>query len=138
MPRLDRAYGLCPARRFYLPDAQTAIVALWRPSVLSLSRCREILGSSCPETDSELEALRDQLMAIADIALAIGREGVKSGAASTFHERLKLVSDEQREEIVERAAIMEIDGGLRRAEAEEAALEIWIRARLDGKCESVN
>lgn len=45
---------------------------------------------------------------------------------------------ERRAEIIERAAIMEIDGGLQRAEAEEAALQIWVRMQLDGKSEIVN
>lgn len=77
-------------------------------------------------------------MGIADIVLEIGCEKLRAGAASTFRERLKLVPDEHREEIVERAAIMEIDGGLKRAEAEEAALQTWMRAQLDGKCERIN
>lgn len=106
--------------------------------MLSLRRCREILGSSCSATDSQLESLRDQLMAIADIALELGRERLMVGVASAFHERLKLVPGEEREEIAERAAIMEIDGGLQRAEAEEAALQTWVREQLERKCERIN
>jgi hypothetical protein len=97
--------------------------------VLSLQRCREILGSGCPATNAELESLRDQLMAYADLALEIGGETLRAGTANTFHEKLKLVPDEQREEILERAAIMEIDGRLRRAEAEEGALQAWMQVR---------
>jgi len=135
---LDKAKKLVRRGFFICPDAQAAIAAPRRPSVLSLRRCREILGSSCPAADSELELLRDQLMAIADIALEMGREKLGTGTASTFHETLELIPREQQEEIVERAAIMEFDGGLRRGEAEEAALQKWARAQLNGKCERIN
>lgn len=106
--------------------------------MLSLRRCREILGPACCATDSQLELLRDQLMAIADIALVMGRERLGSEAASAFDEKLKSVPAEQREEIAERAAIIEIDGGLPRVEAEEAALQTWVRAMQDAKSECIN
>lgn len=106
--------------------------------MLSLQRCREILGSSCPATDAEIELLRDQLMAIADVALELGRERLGAGASITFHQKLKFVSSKQEEEIVERAAIREFDGGLQRTEAEEAALQEWVRMQLDRKCQRIN
>jgi hypothetical protein len=37
--------------------------------VLTLKRCREILGAGYQLTDEELEALRDQLYVIAEVAL---------------------------------------------------------------------
>lgn len=37
--------------------------------MLTLKRCREILGKDCTLTDEELEMLRDQLYVIADLAL---------------------------------------------------------------------
>jgi hypothetical protein len=37
--------------------------------MLSLDQCRQILGPECQLTDGELEQLRDELYALADIAL---------------------------------------------------------------------
>ena len=37
--------------------------------MLSVDRCREYLGPQCPLTDNEIEALRDQLYALAVVAL---------------------------------------------------------------------
>jgi hypothetical protein len=37
--------------------------------MLSLNRCREILGKDCTLTDEELTMLRDQLYVIAEVAL---------------------------------------------------------------------
>jgi hypothetical protein len=39
--------------------------------MLSLERCREILGTECALSDAELELLRDQLAALADIVLEV-------------------------------------------------------------------
>ena len=39
--------------------------------VLLLQRCRELLESNSPVTDEELELLRDQLYALADIAITV-------------------------------------------------------------------
>jgi hypothetical protein len=37
--------------------------------MLSLEQCRKLLGPGCKLSDSELEALRDQLYGLADIAI---------------------------------------------------------------------
>ena len=38
--------------------------------MLSLEQCRQILGKDCQLTDGDLERLREQLYALADIAIA--------------------------------------------------------------------
>jgi hypothetical protein len=37
--------------------------------MLSLRRCRDILGPSCPLTDLQVEALRDEMVCLAEISL---------------------------------------------------------------------
>ena len=102
--------------------------------MVDLRRCREILGPDCSLTDEQLELLRDQLAGLADIALEAGR-GSK-GATNAFETVLSLAPEPQRQEIDERASIMEFDGGLLRALAEEAALNDF--ARKQTKDEPIN
>jgi hypothetical protein len=40
--------------------------------VLSIARCRELLGHDCSLNDEQLEALRDQMYELAKIALDAG------------------------------------------------------------------
>ena len=42
--------------------------------MLTLDRCRDILGTRCRLSDQELEELRDHVYAFADIALRIAKE----------------------------------------------------------------
>jgi hypothetical protein len=37
--------------------------------MLSVERCKEILGSECPMTDQEVESLRDQLRVLAQTVI---------------------------------------------------------------------
>ena len=39
--------------------------------MISLSKCRQLLGNTCALSDPELELLRDQFYALADIATGI-------------------------------------------------------------------
>lgn len=47
--------------------------------MLSVSRCREILGPRCQMTDAELERLREVAYVFADIVLRIAREKQDDG-----------------------------------------------------------
>ena len=57
--------------------------------MLSLARCREILGTRCPLSDEEVKDLRDQLYEVAEVALDALRRGnppeVSAGAAPNAH-----------------------------------------------------
>ena len=97
--------------------------------MLTLRRCREILGPACSLADSKLELLRDDLTALADIALEVGREKFRQAASNTFEEALRLVPDELREETIERAAIVEFDGNFEQSRAEEVALKACVTAQ---------
>jgi hypothetical protein len=66
------------------------------------------------------------MTAIADVTLETARELLGRENRSTFNVALGLVPPEDRDEIIERAAIMEVDGGLQRPKAEELALRSWV------------
>lgn len=115
--------------------------------MLSLKRCRELLGFKCALTDYELGVLRDQLYGLAQVlveavldrrrgegcsgaAEAVPVDGVgENGSApsiKSLQDMLTQLPPDQREHLEERAAIREFDGSLGRDEAERAAIfEYW-------------
>ena len=97
--------------------------------MIDLCRCREILGSNCQLTDEQLELLRDHLTALANIAFDVVLQEAQLGAQTAFAMAANILPDAQREEVGERASILEFDGGLPRAQAEETALKIWATGR---------
>jgi hypothetical protein len=68
-------------------------------------------------------------MALADISLEMGRKKIAAGAAKVSERGTTNLSGAAREEIIERAAIMEFDGGFTRPEAEELAMKMWLHAQ---------
>jgi hypothetical protein len=108
------------ARLFFLVHGRSiGSRPLWRGSVVSLRRIRELLGPDSPETDLEIELLRDQLMLVANAAFDAARD-----------RGLHMGDDEDLLQIAERAAIMEVDGGIQRREAEDAAFQLWAKKRF--------
>lgn len=89
--------------------------------MLSLDRCRSLLGPAGTQiSDSNLEILRDQLYALADIACeAAARDTVSDADFQNVTARLP---DDIRDAADERAAIIQHDGGLPRQIAERRAL----------------
>jgi len=90
--------------------------------MLSVAQCRALLpGAGEDMTDVEVERLRVGFAAIAGLAL----DGVKrTGSAAPAKEAFSMLPTELREEVQERAAIMEFDGGLPRDRAERAAFAV--------------
>lgn len=79
-------------------------------------------------TDLEVERLRDGFAVVAGLVL----DGARRGAETTpAEEAFNMVPMEQREDILERAAIMEFDGGLKRDRAERAAFGIVVGGRKE-------
>jgi hypothetical protein len=121
--------------------------------MLSLAECRQILGPNCDLADSELEAIRNQLYAVAGVAITTRcaptlKEAGKSPAReatgekielkrywhlSNFKPALRLIPAEDRHEVRERAAIIEFDAGAKRDDAERRALHGYVRRHRDGK-----
>jgi hypothetical protein len=98
--------------------------------MLSLQECRKILGPTCSLNDLELENYRDSLYALADISLNAYPKLQSSREITlpiqpksvTFESMLNLLSKAEQEETIERAAIMEFEGGLTRQIAQKASL----------------
>jgi len=90
--------------------------------VLSIEQCRKVLGPACELTDSALESFRDQLYGLADIGIDLFLGLPRDRQAHL--QRVGKMTDKEQEAWEERAAIMEFDGGLTRAEAESRALNI--------------
>jgi hypothetical protein len=57
-------------------------MAAGRGAVLSLQECRALLGADCELTDSQIDSLRNDLYALANVALdALHEAGVKQETA---------------------------------------------------------
>ncbi len=98
--------------------------------MLSLMECRKILGSDCPESDTELEKLRDQFYPLARVVVEAHLEKPRKHTLprepECFADALASLPKDERYELEERAAIMEFDGGLDRNAAEHAAFsQFW-------------
>lgn len=107
--------------------------------MLSLARCRSLLGPGVDISDEELSLIVTQLYAVAEVALdqALAAPAAAAKAAPSrahpFEATLRLVSEAEREALEERAAIQEYDGGLSRRDAERATLAAHAKAkRKDG------
>ncbi len=113
--------------------------------MISLEQCRQILGAAAPDDESELRRIRDDVHELAQIFVQVLQCGevtsrndplpnpnpqLQADAAARNHRPFdvvcRAVGDDTAYALVERAAIMEYDGGLERREAEVAALEDWL------------
>lgn len=88
--------------------------------MISLERCRKILGPNNPVSDENLAALREQLYSFAELALDIRDRSSDSPVASAFDQIAS--SHEDPDVLRERAAIIEFDGNISRDEAERMAV----------------
>ena len=86
--------------------------------MISLERCRKVLGSGTKLSDEDLATLRDQLYCFAALALE-----VRDSPKKSLLERPDLESID-RDALEERAAIIEFEGKLSRYEAERSAVEL--------------
>jgi len=91
--------------------------------MLSPAEVRRLVGPSCPQDDREVAELTQQLYAIAEFTVDLASKRrlarsrrVRSGPL------LRLVPRERLEEVEERAAIREFEGGQNRVQAERGAL----------------
>ena len=76
--------------------------------MISLERCRKILGPDNPVSDENLAALREQLYSFAELALDIRDRSSDLQVASAFEQIAS--SDDDPDVLRERAAIIEFDG----------------------------
>lgn len=93
-------------------------------SMISLDRCRKILGPKVSVSDENLAALREQLYSFAELALDIRDH--KHDSVSPFGSAFEQVADAQEDPdaLRERAAIIEFEGNLSRDETERRAINL--------------
>jgi hypothetical protein len=102
--------------------------------VLSLQKCRSLLGTDCNLTDAQLEQLRQQLYAFSEVAIGAfhaQRQGPKSNGseAKGVSALLTQVPEDERQQVEERAAILEYEAGRKKAEAERQAFGEWVQSK---------
>lgn len=97
--------------------------------MLTLQRCRSLLGIDCKLTDAELEQLRQELYAYADIALESFRASKTPRVGPIVESCLDAIPDDERETVAERAAILEYEGNLKKPEAERQAFGEWVQSK---------
>ena len=90
--------------------------------MLSVQRCRELLGRDSARSDAEMERLRDDLYLLANVAIGLYCEERTSAARPSMQEASVYLTQGEQEAAEERAAIMEFEGGVERDEAERRAL----------------
>lgn len=103
--------------------------------MLSVDRCRTLLGAHGYVPDSEISQILDLLYGLADVLLELTNDRDDSDG------RTRLILDcldvDDRIDVEERAAILEYDGGLPRQTAEVIALEKFMkRSSLIVDCDS--
>ena len=97
--------------------------------VVSPLDARGILGPGCTASDTELVALIDQLRTMSSVIGEIYRSGQGNVAAN-----VNGLSDAEREDYEERAALLEFDAKLSRATAERLAVAAVIPFRGRKPC----
>lgn len=119
--------------------------------MLSLGRCRELVGKDCRLSDEELKLLAQQLYGLAHVALdsfGAAKNPSESGPGKSeasklvkpsgtehepsFADVLALLPEDDRYAVEERAAIHELDGGCTREQAEKLALDAYWAIKLTG------
>lgn len=106
--------------------------------MLSLLKCREILGNDCPQSDDELKLLLDQMYVMAGVICDAFVKNVEipvteSQNAPCFQAAISLLPEEERENLEERAAINEFEGGLDRDLAERTAFSDHWRQKYQAR-----
>jgi hypothetical protein len=115
--------------------------------MLSLERCRTVLGDDSPTSAADLALLRDHMYALANVAFdvfesrsrkpeapALTGDNGENPSARGFEAALELIPEADRSSVEERAAIKEFDGGVERSEAERTAVyELALKHGRKGK-----
>jgi hypothetical protein len=113
--------------------------------MLSLERCRSLIGPDRNLSDAQLEQLRQDLYALANAALESFRHREKRHnkypvgqnppplQKATVSETISLLPVAERNLLEERAAILEFEAGLNRQDAERQALLEWAGRSSSGQ-----
>jgi hypothetical protein len=91
--------------------------------MLTIAQCKGALGPDHKLSDEDLLRLRDVLYALARIVTdSFPVAGAISSGSREFDQAMMLVSEPERDAVVERAAIQEFEGGFPRDIAERQAI----------------
>jgi hypothetical protein len=101
--------------------------------VLTLQKCRSLLGTDCKLIDTQLEQLRAELYALSDVVIEVYSAQKRANPADSSKLKntetcLTAVPQEERQAVEERAAILEFEGGLKKSEAERQAFGEWVQS----------
>jgi hypothetical protein len=102
--------------------------------VLTLQKCRSLLGTDCKLTDAELEQLRHELYIVAEVAISDFCVTRKAGAPNgsepqSVSASFRQIPPEERAAVEERAAILEFEAHLKKPEAERQAFGEWVQSK---------
>lgn len=100
--------------------------------MLSLQKCRFLLGTDCNLTDAQLEQLRQALYAWSEVAIGAlcAQKGCSNNlGAPIASPMLSAIPNDERPSIEERAAILEFEAGLKRPEADRQAFGEWVESK---------
>lgn len=122
--------------------------------MLSLKQCRALVGNDCQLSDNELQRRMEQLYGLARVLVenltaypshekhsgdqtkpgvaAISASHSDGSSPADYSAVLALLSDDERYEIEERAAIHEFEGGCSKDKAQEFALQEFWQRKLSG------
>jgi hypothetical protein len=99
--------------------------------MLSLPACRRLLGNAGESvSDDELARLRDQLYGVALCAVAVFEASTSDTSEATA---LDCLPADAREEVEERAAIVQFDAYLPKSMASRAAVSAYVTAAKKGR-----
>jgi hypothetical protein len=109
--------------------------------MFSLERCRAIIRSGCSLDEKRLTQLRDQLYGLANVGVEELCRQRKNGqgherddsSPGEFRAAISLLIESEREDVEERAAIIEFEGGADRDEAERKAILGSLQTRCEKK-----
>lgn len=107
--------------------------------MLSKARCRAFLGPDCNLTEAQLERLRQELYALAqitiqgfrkgqkltDVSLAAAHDSPSQRAPVDVLSAISFLPPGDRDSVEERSAILEFEAGLDRERAEKEAVLEW-------------
>jgi hypothetical protein len=89
--------------------------------MLSLERCRALLGTGCELSNADLERLRDHLRILVEVVL---NDATRHRSSSQFRIATSFLPD--RDEVEERAAIIHFDAHVSRDTAERMAVASYL------------
>ena len=102
--------------------------------MLTLQKCRSLLGADCKLTDAELEQLRHELYVVAEVAISNFCVSTKAGSdnrstSQNVSSCLNAIPEGERPAVEERAAILEFEAHLKKPEAERQAFGEWVQSK---------